>query len=375
MLVASTAAAVGLLFGTTGRRTHLVQWGWDEPDTTYLRAHAPRMAQSPFDGTVFHASFVPVGGQAGGNLAWKAWGRQRIPAAGVYPAIKDLRATSFGTFRQNFLRVNVTPGDVDWFEDFEPVLANLRLASQVARAGDGVRGIVLDTEAYEAPVFWYGKQRLSGTRTFTAYAAQARRRGREVMAALRSSYPDLVLLVTFGHTLAAWESRYRGGAPLPSLQYGLLPAFMDGLVDGAEAGQVVDGYELSYAYREAAQFTAARHEMREGILPYVADPRRYRRVVRVGFGLWMDNDWRRHGWDPGDPSKNWFTPAAFESSLRAALAHTDGYVWVYTETPRLWTRDGRPESYPPAYLDALRAVRGSSRPAAQLPAEPQLQQP
>jgi hypothetical protein len=31
----------------------LIEFGWDEPDTTYLRAHIAEMEKTPFDGTVF----------------------------------------------------------------------------------------------------------------------------------------------------------------------------------------------------------------------------------------------------------------------------------------------------------------------------------
>ena len=64
---------------------------------------------------------------------------------------------------------------------------------------------------------------------------------------------------------------------------------------GAEsvATRIVDGHELSYAYKARRQFVAARERMKAGVLPIVADPTAYGRVVSAGFGLWMDDDWRR----------------------------------------------------------------------------------
>ncbi len=97
--------------------------------------------------------------------------------------------------------------------------------------------------------------------------------------------------------------------------------------------------------------------MQEGVLPIVADPVYHRRHARVGFGLWMDIDWRRSGWDVADPRKNWFTPEAFAQSASHALASADTYVWIYTETPRWWSAEGRPQKLPPAYDLALRAAR------------------
>ncbi len=71
----------------------------------------------------------------------------------------------------------------------------------------------------------------------------------------------------------------------------------------------------------------------------------------------MDHDWRKNGWNVEDVSKNYFTPEAFEASVRAALATADEYVWIYTETPRWWSDKGGPVKVPPAYAEALRRAR------------------
>jgi hypothetical protein len=346
------ALGAALLRGPSHPPRHLVQFGWDEPDTTFLRAHVERMQQSPFDGCVFHATWRDEHGRPAGNLAWRVWGRERVPPAALLPAIRDLRKTRFGRFRQNFLRLNVTPGDVPWFGEAPAFLANLRLASQVASSGEGVRGFVLDTEAYETPLWSYRHQADRGQRPFPAYAAGVRERGREVGRALRSAYPDAVIILTFGTTVALWEAG-PGRRPLEGLYYGLLPAFVDGLVDVSPRDGVVDGFELSYGYRTPAEFAAGRQRMTRDVLPLVADPVRYGRVVRAGFGLWLDFDQRRLGWDAAAPERNYFTPQGLEQAVRSALEESDGYVWVYNEVPRFWTEP----AVPPAYLDALRRAR------------------
>ena len=71
----------------------------------------------------------------------------------------------------------------------------------------------------------------------------------------------------------------------------------------------------------------------------------------------MDHDWRKNGWNVEDVSKNYFTPEAFEASVRGALATADEYVWIYTETLRWWSDKGGPVKVPPAYAEALRRAR------------------
>ena len=82
----------------------------------------------------------------------------------------------------------MTPGDVDWFDDHQAILANATLAARLALEGH-CQGILLDTEQYERGLFDYRKQRDASSRTWQDYADQARRRGRELMAAFQRGYP------------------------------------------------------------------------------------------------------------------------------------------------------------------------------------------
>ena len=67
----------------------------------------------------------------------------------------------------------------------------------------------------------------------------------------------------------------------------------------------------------------------------------------------MDYDWRKNGWNLTDFSKNHFTPAQFESTVRSALTVSEGYVWIYTEQPRWWTGERLPQEY----VEALTRAR------------------
>jgi hypothetical protein len=333
----------------------LIEFGWDEPDTAFLRRHAREMEATPFDGCVFHANFVDKDGKAG-NFAWHAWGRRAFSIDELRPAIEDLKATRFDRFSDNFLRFNTTPADVDWFDDFAPILANARLAASVAREGN-CRGLLFDVEQYEGKLFEYRKQRDASTRPWAEYARQARRRGREVMASFRSGFPGVTILLTFGHSYP-WKQSEGGKIPLLDCEYGLLAPFLDGMIEATEGqARLVDAHELSYGYRDLDKFDLARRTILEGVIPIVDRPESYRRAVTVGFGLWLDFDWPKNGWDEADPSKNYFTPAGFEASARKALELADEYVWIYTEKPRWWTDRGPPTGLPAPYVEALRRAR------------------
>ena len=189
------------------------------------------------------------------------------------------------------------------------------------------------------------------------YEAQARLRGREVMTALQQEFPNLTVLMTFGHSLV-WKESNGGMKPLSNCPNGLLVPFLDGMIDAA-AGQtrLVDGHELSYGYREPSLFIQAREAIQIKAAALAADPVKYRSVVSAGFGLWLDYNWPKNGWKTDKVEGNYFSPERFELSLRAAVEQADQYVWIYAEKPRWWSKSGKAVDLPSAYIDTVRRVR------------------
>jgi len=321
----------------------LIEFGWDEPDPAFMRANAAAMDATPFDGCVFHVH----------PLTWGAFGTKPVgDDALAESAVRDLRAAPLRRLRENFLRVNATPGDVDWFDDMGAVRTNMRLAARIARAG-GARGLLFDVEQYQGRLFDYNRQRDRKTRSWSDYAAQARRRGRDVMDALQDGYPDLVVFLTFGHSLPFVLSR-KGEVPLAETEYGLLAPFLDGLLDQARGRtRIVDGFELSYGYEHAPHFDEARRLVREETLAIVGNRPAYHRRVELAFGLWMDYDWRRRGWSATDTARNHFTPEEWQGAVERARLVSDGYVWIYGEQVRWWGADAARLPVPDAYMRVL----------------------
>jgi hypothetical protein len=329
-----------------------IEFGWDEPDTAFMRAHVAEMEKTPFDGCVFHVNYLKDG-KPTGTFLWECWSKRTFTEAELQPALDDLKATHFTRFTENFLRFNTVPGDVDWFDDFSAVLANAKLAAKIAKEGN-CRGILFDIEQYNSPLFDYRKQRDAKSKSWDQYAAQVRARGREVIKAFQDGYPGLTVFLTFGYSLPHAQSAGKP-AKLPDCSYGLLAPLLDGMLDAAEGSTVfVDGYELSYAYKTAAEFDKARDVVRTAVLPLCGNREAYAKRFTLGPGLWMDDDWRKKGWDDQDVSKNYFTPDAFEKATREALRVSDKYVWIYTEQPRWWTASGKPEKLPESYAEALK---------------------
>jgi hypothetical protein len=328
----------------------LIEWGWDEPDTRFIRDNIAAMEQLPFDGLVFHVTSTK-----GGNLTWELWGGRAFDIDEFRPALDDLAATRFTRLTDRFLRVNVTPGTTDWFDDGEwkRVLANFAVAAQVAKRG-GCKGFMFDVERYQGQLFDFRAQKRPNTATFVDFQAQVRRRGAEWMREVNRHFPDITILLTFGYAAAQPKD---GSGSRAGVADGLLSDFLDGILEACSTEtQIVDAWEPSYAYKRQQQFDDAYDTIKTRALKWTAQPERYRRHVQAGFGVWMDNDWRKFGWDTSDTAKNYFAPVEFEAAVHSALRRTDRYVWIYTEQPRWWTR----EKLPQAYIDALLNARNQN---------------
>lgn len=355
-LVSPAAAADKPATRPAAGERKLIEFGWDEPDTAFMRKHAAQMDASPFDGCVFHIVYSGPDGKAG-NFTWECWGKRAFSSPELQGALDDLKGTTFKRLRHNFLRFNTTPADVDWFDDFGAILNNARLAARIAREGGAV-GLLFDIEQYNAPLFNYRKQRDAAGKSWDQYASQVRRRGRQVMEAFQEGYPGLKVFLTFGYCLP-WVQSGKKPERLADCDYGLLAPFVDGLVAAASGGtRLIDGNELAYGYRKASDFADGRRMIRRDLLGMVADPEKYRSLVSVSFGLWMDYDWRNKGWDTQDVGRNPHSPERFGQLVRAALDHADKYVWIYTEKPRWWSAEGGPVELPKSYDAAVRSARG-----------------
>jgi len=335
----------------------LIEFGWDEPDPAFMRKHVEQMEKAPFDGCVFHVDARDAAGKTTGRLTWEGWAQRAFTEAELKNVVDDLKATPFKRFTHNFLRFNTTPAKIDWFDDHAAVISNAKLAAKVAKEGK-CAGVLFDIEQYEGQCFNYRKQRDAGTKSYDEYAAKVRERGREVMNAFQEGYPGLTVFLTFGHSLPYAQS---GGKKekLADAGYGMLAPFLDGMVDAAKDGsKLVDGHELSYGYKEPARFDKAYQTMSKDLLPIVgADAKKYRDSYSFGFGVWMDNNHRKVGWNETDFSKNYFSPDAFGAAVRKALETSDEYVWVYTEMPRWWSEEGGMVKLPAPYAEAVKKAR------------------
>jgi hypothetical protein len=368
----------------------LIAWPGYEPDHEFVRRHISAMELKPFDGVVLAARIPGLEGLAR-EFAWSAATRRYTPAE-FQPIVATLREVPFRRFRHNFLRINVNPMDqpFDMYDDdnWEILVGNFATAAAAAREA-GLRGLMVDPEAYAAPVpetqqprfnvFDFRLRRTS--QDFPAYRRQALGRGEAVGRAVSIAYPGITLLLAFGPGATCLDR-----SPEEEQVYGLLAAFVDGLLAGAGAqATVVEGSEFAYSYRSCDEFQKGYAMLRGPCRQRSLDPAKFDRWLEIGFGLWLDFDSVDTCQDPtvaGHPCR-WFDPSLypperrylidpdrFAKAVGSALAVSEGYVWIYTNEPRWWTEENPlGENLPDAYVSALREGRRAALFACPRPPE------
>jgi len=337
-------------------KAKLLEWGGDSPSVQDFRDHIDRIEATPFDGTV-----ISVTGKDGDkvvDLGWRFWCKESYKPEHFTEPVKILKAAKRKQFTDCFLRVNVTPGDISFLDDkgWSSILENAKAAAWVAKESK-LKGWMFDVEQYEKQVFKYPDQNKMQPGSFEEYQKAARRRGSDFIKTINSEYPDITILMTFGYSLAIGDHKN-----LEPALYGLLPAFLDGVLEAAHKDTtLIDGLEFAYGFKTRTEFETLKALMRINGKGLSKVPELYQKRMKMAYGIWIDNNSGTRGWDPEHPEKNYFQPKEIEESLRLGLELTETYVWLYSERLNWYTRKAVTEPY-------LSAVANAQTPPKKVPA-------
>ena len=306
-------------------------------------------------GTDFFTYFQQNENQTGitGIVAyfWHTGGRtdNDFFTSGTFPADHfDSEIADFQSIQtklpDNLKRVNVG-NSADWYNDvlWNDIFEKAKLYSDIVDRG-GMRGFCVDTEQY-GPInqaFNYAQQVDNGTYTFAQYQSKVQQRGRQLMQLLGFYKSDITILYTFGHSTAAASGDVNS---LEQSIYGLLPSFIDGMMQNADAlgydVEFIDGFEGAYSFKKHDQFIEAANTIREEGKKLSSLPVLYEETMKVGFGLWPE----------GNLSPWYATASEFEYALHYGLLEGE-MVWLFNgELLEWWI------NYPPEYIQVIPEAR------------------
>jgi len=360
-------------------RKKLIEFGWDVPSPAYLARNIRRMEERPFDGVM-----IKMGGPAslGSEEGAEAGIVEAVTVGGVndYSQVfrarevderayrADLDALSrieWDRFTDNFAMM-FAASDMDWFseEDWGPdgwVLRNVGMCARVARAGR-CKGLTFDAEPYWREGPWkYEAQPWAGEKSYAEYEEIVRKRGAQFMARIQDEFSEPVIHTFFLNSLFPHVAKEPDPAKRSEMLkgefYGLVAAFLNGMLDAAAPGTIItDGNEESYYYTSAQSFLESYHVMRQTALELIAPELRdkYRCQVQASQALYVDQLFSlRADRLPGAFMSAEEQARLAEHNVYWGLTCCDGYMWLYSENMNWWTG----ERVPPMLEEAVRSGR------------------
>src|SRR5215207_9220918 len=196
------------------RERRLIEWGWHTPRLQHVEAALESARRLPFKGLVVDVE-TPLDAR---GLSWTLFGSEAVDQTTLDLLAADYGDLEWGRLTDNFLRLTAYPADVDWFDDWTTLEANVQAWAHLAREL-GFVGVMFDVEQYsDAHLFEYALQKDAGATSFNVYTAQAFQRGQEVMDALEAGYPGLTVMYTYALTAETYDNL---GDPA-TRHYGLL---------------------------------------------------------------------------------------------------------------------------------------------------------
>ena len=258
---------------------------------------------------------------------------------------------NFQRYTDNFLRIKLSPqtpeNRVDWFEYNDNIRNNVKLAAQLVKDA-GFKGLMIDTEDYtnrliKSPecsggaaiditqctgsIFEYPRQKNANSKTFEQYQQEVRNRGEWVMDALEEGYADITVIFTIGYGYATHT--LGDPANMPTAKYGLLPAFIDGMV--ASAGPsvtLVDGNENGFDNSTAANMLEDGELNRINAVEFVAPDlvSDYYQKMKTGMGVYPNHTLLNL---PGLTSAERLS--MWKEITYSTVAATSAYSWIYAD--------------------------------------------
>lgn len=317
-----------------------IELGWDIPTTQFIRQNWQTMERdAPFDGIMYD---LKAEGKSGEYSSQGLWTNVPWERADFQSCIEDMNSCDFQCFRDNFIRVNFSPATVAWEDDAGwEILANkVAICAWVAKATNGA-GLAPDFESYGTAMFRFKPE---CGKSFSEMQALASRRGEQIARAIAKEFPDATLLCLWMNSC----NRKAGASLNPQLAltaegYGLLPAFLEGMLRAAPEEMVfVDGCENGYYIDGAEAFDRYALDMISWTGPCMAlvapeMRQKYRNQVQSGFGIYLDMYTNPEGGTYYRAARDGETRLdRLMDNLNSARNAADQYVWIYGEKNRWW---------------------------------------
>jgi hypothetical protein len=342
----------------------LIEYGWNAPTPDFVRKHIKEMEQRPFDGVMLKL-----------NAGKEVFHKTPYPETAFAQDRRDLAATKSTKLTDNFVVMwSGMDKEWDWFnnDDWNAAAKNITNFAKTAKIGR-LKGIAFDSEAYTTSPWQYRQQPQQQLKTFSEYQKQVRKRGAQFMQAIQVAQPNPHIL-TFG--LLSWLKDLMATGidsaeldqKLANHNYGLWPAFINGMLDVARPGTVIiDGHEWAYYFYGAKSFDRTHDFIFKDARKFVepVNYRKYDQQVKVGQAVFLDLLIKlvpKHlKTSPfAETLPHFLSPAngirLLEHNTYHSLRTADRYAWLYSEHVDWW-KNNIPQGVESAILRAKTKIK------------------
>ena len=326
--------ALSALVGTAfAGEKHFIGHGWDlaKVTTSDMVRNLPELEKLPVDGISITVSKKLPDGKVlfmRNVLSDVRWEKRDYTGE-----VENLKKISSGRLKHNFLLAFFAPRRrLAWTDDaaWERAAHNVSTFAWIAKTG-GLKGVMLDPEDYPKTKQF---KLQPGDPAYPEAAALARKRGAQIMKAMGSEFPDMVVLAfefLGNHVKLNSEDPKRDVA----LAGELFVPFINGMLDELPPNAImVDALENGYNLKAATHdfYKLAWELFQTGAK--VIEPEnltKFYRQYKMGFGLYLDmyvNGPDKFFYHAPTSGSRVFT---LLNNFTEALACADQYCWVYGE--------------------------------------------
>lgn len=340
----------------------LIVTGWDSPNTAQFRRNLKAMEICPFNGAVVYAEGRRTDGKS--FTSRQTFDTNHWERSFFSEALEDLKTAHSDKLTDNFLLCGANPGKVDWFDDvaWKEIANHWRILAWLAHEGR-MKGLAFDPEAYTPPFnqFDYGSQAGISQHTYPEYSQKSRERGREIMRAISSEFPNVIIncYYIFSYSTAAVLPGADQAVELANSTTGLLPPFADGWFDVLPSSAlVIDGNERAYYYSESASFDSAYIQIKNDCQALVSPENRakFRAQLEVSHGIFLDLHLNLRASQVNRSAKASSGGGKLAEDVLCALAATDEYVWIYGQKAHWWPPNHLQEPISPTWTHIFPGV-------------------
>jgi len=219
----------------------------------------------------------------------------------------------------NFIKVALGYKELPIWTDDKPwstIQSNFRNIAKFIKQS-GTRGIAIDTEPYEVPLFDSTAYRFK-TIDKNILKSKVFQRGRELMQALTEVFPDIEIII-LPEGAFYWINHEQSSS---ARTYELWIDFFNGMASARNKKGIVVGAEKTYSVTDKKSLKEIYDTINKTMLEHVQDPVFWKGHCSIALGMWP------LGKTYSDKSAR-YSVARFDEQFLQAEALSPRYVWIY----------------------------------------------